>query len=129
MPLCTGHPDQKGMWVCPYGKLSSTPINCHTLHDVDPYDPAKGQAKVPCKEPCTRACFHSGDPGEFWDHVREVHGWDCKNLDEEPHRHYDDWVAPPNTPTTSKRQLPVQRGPSKAARAKARAKRKKKKRR
>lgn len=127
MPFCTGNPEQKGMWVCPYGKLSQIAISCHTLQDVDPYDPSKGQVKVSCKEPCTRACFHSADPGEFWEHVKEAHSWDCRNLDEEPYRHYDDWEAPLEQP--KKRQLPVQRGPSKAARAKARAKRKKKKKR
>lgn len=127
MPSCTDNPEQKGVWVCPYCRLGAPPISCYSMHDVDPYDPTKGQVKVPCQEPCTLAGFHGRGPGLFWDHVQEVHGWDGKDPKEEPPRLLDDW-EPPTSPTP-KRQLSVQRGPSRATRAKARAKRKKKKKR
>lgn len=124
MPSCTGNPEQRGVWVCPYCRPGSTPISCYSMQDLDPYDSSKGQVNVACQAPCTFAGFHGRDPGLFWEHVQETHGWDGKKLDEAPHRYLDDWTPPP-TPT--KRRF--QRGPSKATRAKARAQRKKKKKR
>lgn len=125
MPLCTGDPETKGVWVCPYCQPCPKPISCYSLQDVDPYNPAKGKIKVPCSEPCTRAGFHATDPGVFWQHVAESHGWDCRKLAEEPPRLLDQLPSAP----LPRPPVQIQRGPSKDVRAKARAKRKKKKKR